>query len=46
MLMDTKIGQRVADECLHDAHHETRRAATEAPPAEGLGITGTGPTKQ
>ncbi len=44
MLMDTKIGQRVADECLHDAHHEARRAAAEAPPAEGLGITGPGPT--
>ena len=39
MLMDTRIGQRVADECLHDAHHEARRAAAEAPPAEGLGIT-------
>lgn len=46
MLMDTKVGQRVADECLHDAHHDARRAAAEAPPAEGLGITGTGPTKQ
>jgi membrane-bound inhibitor of C-type lysozyme len=44
MLMDTKIGQRVADECLHDAHHEARRAAAEAPPAEGLGITVPGPT--
>ncbi len=44
MLMDTKIGQRVADECLHDAHHDARRAAAEAPPAEGLGITGPGPT--
>ncbi len=38
MLMDTKVGQRVADECLHDAHHEARRAAAEAPAAEGLGI--------
>lgn len=44
MLMDTKLGQRVADECLHDAHHDARRAAAEAPPAEGLGITGPGPT--
>lgn len=40
MLMDTKISQRVADECQHDAHHEARRAAAEAPPAEGLGIAG------
>jgi len=40
MLLDTRVGQRVADECLHDAHHEARRHAADAPPSEGLGISG------
>lgn len=38
MLMDTKIGQRVADDCQHDQHREARRAAANAPPQAGLGI--------
>lgn len=39
MLMDTRLGQRVADECLHDAHHEAKRAAAQAPATPGLGIS-------
>ncbi len=39
MLMDTRLGQRVADECLHDAHHEAKRAAAQALAAPGLGIS-------
>lgn len=39
MILDTRIGQRVADDCQHDNHHEARRAASEAPPAPGLGIS-------
>lgn len=39
MLMDTKIGQRVADDCQHDHHREARRAAEDAPPPPGLGIS-------
>jgi hypothetical protein len=38
MLMDVKSGQRIADECLHDRHHEARAAAAAAPPQPGLGI--------
>ncbi len=38
MLMDTKIGQRVADDCQHDAHPDARRAAAQAAPTEGRGI--------
>ncbi|MFM8929448.1 MAG: hypothetical protein ACKOJ7_07900 [Betaproteobacteria bacterium] len=38
MLMDTKIGQRVADDCQHDHHRDARRAAADAPPSPGLGI--------
>jgi membrane-bound inhibitor of C-type lysozyme len=39
MLMDTKVGQRVADNCQHDHHREARRAAAQAPAAPGLGIS-------
>lgn len=39
MLMDTKVGQRVADDCQHDHHREARRLAAEAPPQPGLGIS-------
>ena len=39
MLLDTRSGQRVADECLHARHHEARQAAAEAPAQPGLGIS-------
>lgn len=38
MLLDTRTGQRVADECLHDRHHEAKAAAQNQPKAPGLGI--------
>lgn len=38
MLLDTRSGQRVADECLHALHHEARQAAAQAAPQPGLGI--------
>lgn len=38
MLLDTRSGQRVADECLHARHHEARQAAAAAPAQPGLGI--------
>lgn len=39
MLLDTRSGQRVADECLHDNHHAARREAAGAPAQPGLGIS-------
>lgn len=43
MLMDTRVGQRVADDCVHDKHHEARRAAAQAPAEPGLGIAAPAP---
>lgn len=40
MLLDTRSGQRVADECVHARHLEARAAAAAAPAQPGLGISG------
>lgn len=40
MLLDTRSGQRMADECIHDRHLEARAAAAAAPAQPGLGISG------
>lgn len=39
MLLDSRNGQRVADECLHPKHLEARREAASAPAPSGLGIS-------
>ena len=39
MLMDTRNGRRVADECLHDEHVQARQRAAGEAPAPGLGIS-------
>jgi hypothetical protein len=38
MLMDTKAGRRVVDECMHEKQVLTRKAMEAGPPQEGLGI--------
>lgn len=38
MVMDTKIGKRLVDECVHETQSENRRKLAAAPPLPGLGI--------
>jgi len=38
MVMDVKIGQRLADDCVHATQSENRRQLAAAPPQPGLGI--------
>jgi len=36
MLMDTRIGQRVVDGCMHEKQRQATAAAASAPPGDGL----------
>lgn len=38
MLMDTQVGRRLVDECVHEQQRLARAAAASAPPAPGIGI--------
>jgi hypothetical protein len=42
MLMDTRSGRRLADECVHEAHQIAKREAERAPARPGLGIAPAG----
>jgi len=40
MVMDVKVGQRLADDCVHETQSETRRRLALLPPGPGLGLSG------